>query len=231
MDLQRLAAPPASPISTPSTSWNWPSRPPNSNGPGATSSTWGLASRTSPPPAPVVHAAEAAMRRGVTQYTGALGIHALREAIAGYYKTAYGIDIPERRVIGDRRGFRRAAAGLRGAGGNWRRGPDARPELPLQPPLRGRLRRSGAHWCRAAPAERFQLTAAQVAANWGPEDTRGVLLASPSNPTGTSILPDELRGILARSPPAQASSPFSTRSTRACRTTPRRSPRCRWTRT
>ncbi len=48
---------------------------------------------------PVVRAAEAAMRRGVTQYTGALGIHALREAIAGYYKTMYGLDIPARRVI------------------------------------------------------------------------------------------------------------------------------------
>ncbi len=34
------------------------------------------------------------------------------------------------------------------------------------------------------------------AANWGAA-TRGVLLASPSNPTGTSIDPDELRRIVA----------------------------------
>jgi aspartate/methionine/tyrosine aminotransferase len=43
-------------------------------------------------------------------------------------------------------------------------------------------------------AERFQLSADKVQAAWGPR-TRGVLLASPSNPTGTSIHPDELRRI------------------------------------
>ncbi|WP_454757250.1 pyridoxal phosphate-dependent aminotransferase [Cupriavidus campinensis] len=145
--------------------------------------------------APVVHAAEAAMRRGVTQYTGALGIHALREAIAGYYKTAYGIDIPERRVIvtaGASGALLLACAVLVEIGAEVLM-PD--PSYPCNRHFvaafdgRARMVPSG-------PAERFQLTAAKVAANWGP-DTRGVLLASPSNPTGTSILPDELRGILA----------------------------------
>jgi aspartate/methionine/tyrosine aminotransferase len=42
--------------------------------------------------------------------------------------------------------------------------------------------------------ERFQLSADKVQAAWGPR-TRGVLLASPSNPTGTSIHPEELRRI------------------------------------
>jgi aspartate/methionine/tyrosine aminotransferase len=42
--------------------------------------------------------------------------------------------------------------------------------------------------------ERYQLSAAKVEAAWG-QRTRGVLLASPSNPTGTSIHPDELRRI------------------------------------
>ena len=42
--------------------------------------------------------------------------------------------------------------------------------------------------------ERYQLSAAKVEANWN-EKTRGVLLASPSNPTGTSTHPDELRRI------------------------------------
>ena len=44
--------------------------------------------------------------------------------------------------------------------------------------------------------QRFQLDAAAVAQAWGPA-TRGVLLASPSNPTGTSIHPDELQRIAA----------------------------------
>src|SRR5690606_7305535 len=43
-------------------------------------------------------------------------------------------------------------------------------------------------------AERYQLSADKVRAAWN-EKTRGVLLASPSNPTGTSIAPDELRRI------------------------------------
>jgi aspartate/methionine/tyrosine aminotransferase len=43
-------------------------------------------------------------------------------------------------------------------------------------------------------AARFQLDAPSVAAAWGPH-TRGVLLASPSNPTGTSISASEMRAI------------------------------------
>ncbi len=43
-------------------------------------------------------------------------------------------------------------------------------------------------------AQRFQLDAASVAAAWSPA-TRGVLLASPSNPTGTSIAPEEMARI------------------------------------
>ena len=43
-------------------------------------------------------------------------------------------------------------------------------------------------------AERFQLSAAKVQAAWG-DKTRGVLLASPSNPTGTSIHPQELAAV------------------------------------
>ena len=42
--------------------------------------------------------------------------------------------------------------------------------------------------------ERFQLSGAKVQSAWNAQ-TRGVLLASPSNPTGTSIHPDELRRI------------------------------------
>ena len=42
---------------------------------------------------------------------------------------------------------------------------------------------------------RFQLDADSVAARWGPA-TRGVLLATPSNPTGTSIAPAEMAAIV-----------------------------------
>ena len=42
--------------------------------------------------------------------------------------------------------------------------------------------------------DRFQLSPEQVAQHWGPA-TRGVLLASPSNPTGTAIAPSALSAI------------------------------------
>ncbi|GAA7762304.1 MULTISPECIES: pyridoxal phosphate-dependent aminotransferase [Cupriavidus] len=145
--------------------------------------------------APVIHAAEAAMRRGVTQYTGALGIHALREAIAGYYKTAYGIDVPARRVI--------VTAGASGAlllacAVLVEIGAEVLMPDPSYPCNRHFVAAFDGHakMIPSGPEERFQLTAAQVIGHWG-ENTRGVLLASPSNPTGTSILPDELKAILA----------------------------------
>lgn len=143
---------------------------------------------------PVVRAAEAAMRRGVTQYTSALGIAPLREAIAGYYKTMYGIDIPARRVVvtaGASAALLLACAVLVEIGAEVLM-PD--PSYPCNRHFvaafdgRAKLIPSG-------PAQRFQLTAEQVETHWG-EQTRGVLLASPSNPTGTSILPDELARIL-----------------------------------
>jgi aspartate/methionine/tyrosine aminotransferase len=46
----------------------------------------------------------------------------------------------------------------------------------------------------SGPEDRFQLSADHVASAWGPA-TRGVLLASPSNPTGTSIARAELERI------------------------------------
>lgn len=47
----------------------------------------------------------------------------------------------------------------------------------------------------SGPEHRFQLSAQMVREHWA-DKTRGVLLASPSNPTGTSIEPEELRAIL-----------------------------------
>src|SRR5579859_2663187 len=50
-------------------------------------------------PEPVIAAAADALRRGLTQYTGALGIAALREAIAGHYRSVYGITIDPERIV------------------------------------------------------------------------------------------------------------------------------------
>ncbi|WP_179404393.1 pyridoxal phosphate-dependent aminotransferase [Burkholderia guangdongensis] len=145
-------------------------------------------------PEPVVEAAAAALRRGVTQYTGALGISRLREAIAGHYARAYGLTVsPERIVVtaGASAALLLACLALVG-----------RDDEVLMPDPSYPCNR---HFVAAAegravlvpsgPEARFQLTADDVRRLWG-DRTRGVLLASPSNPTGTSLEPAELKRIV-----------------------------------
>src|SRR3546814_19526229 len=44
--------------------------------------------------------------------------------------------------------------------------------------------------------QRFQLSADDIRKHWGPA-TRGVLIASPSNPTGTTIAREDLKELVA----------------------------------
>lgn len=147
---------------------------------------------TAPPR--VAEAAERAIRNGATQYTQATGMPALRERISGWYAERFGIDVPARRIVvtaGASAALQLACLALIDAGDEILM-PD--PSYPCN-----------RHFVSAAEgralllpttaAERFQLSADAVRAAWG-ERTRGVLLASPSNPTGTSIHPDELRRIV-----------------------------------
>ncbi|SMG02167.1 Aspartate aminotransferase [Burkholderia singularis] len=145
-------------------------------------------------PEPVVEAAAAALRRGVTQYTSALGIAPLREAIAAHYARAYGLAIePERIVVtaGASAALLLACVALVGRDDEVLM-PD--PSYPCNrhfvATAEGR-----AILVPSGPEARFQLTARDVDARWT-ERTRGVLLASPSNPTGTSLAPDELGRII-----------------------------------
>lgn len=141
----------------------------------------------------VQEAAERAIRAGRTQYTQAPGLPELRERISGWYAQRFGVDVPARRIIvtaGASAALQLACLALINEGDEVLM-PD--PSYPCN-----------RHFVSAAEgkpvlipssaAERFQLSAGKVQAAWG-ERTRGVMLASPSNPTGTSIAPDELRRI------------------------------------
>jgi len=141
----------------------------------------------------VQEAAERALRAGATQYTQATGLPALRERISHWYFTRFGLQVPASRIVvtaGASAALQLACLALIEAGDEVLM-PD--PSYPCN-----------RHFVSAADgravlipttaAERFQLSADKVEAAWGPQ-TRGVLLASPSNPTGTSIDPDELRRI------------------------------------
>jgi len=144
-------------------------------------------------PALVQEAAARAIGSGATQYTNALGLEPLREAISGWYASRFGVDVPARRIVvtaGASAALQLACLALIEAGDEILM-PD--PSYPCNRHFVSAAEGS-AKLIPSGAAERFQLSAAQVQAHWG-DKTRGVLLASPSNPTGTSIDPAELRRI------------------------------------
>ncbi|MGV2288826.1 pyridoxal phosphate-dependent aminotransferase [Trinickia sp. YCB016] len=145
-------------------------------------------------PEPVIEAAASALRRGVTQYTGALGIAPLREAIAEHYLHTHGLHIDPARVVVTAGA---SAALLLACAALVDRDDEVLMPDPSYPCNRHFVAATEgrAVLVPSGPAERFQLTAADVESRWN-EKTRGVLLASPSNPTGTSIEPEELKKIV-----------------------------------
>jgi aspartate/methionine/tyrosine aminotransferase len=141
----------------------------------------------------VREAAERAVREGRSQYTDATGLSALRERISAWYAQRYGLQVPARRIVvtaGASAALQLACLALIEAGDEILM-PD--PSYPCNRHFVSAAEGT-ARLIPAGPDARFQLSAEQVRAAWGPR-TRGVLLASPSNPTGTSIDPAELRRI------------------------------------
>jgi aspartate/methionine/tyrosine aminotransferase len=141
----------------------------------------------------VQEAAAKAIRDGLTQYTDATGIDSLRERISDWYARRFGVAVPARRIVvtaGASAALQLACLALIEAGDEILM-PD--PSYPCNRHFVSAAE-GQAVLVPTAAGERFQLSAAKVEAHWNAR-TRGVLLASPSNPTGTSIHPDELRRI------------------------------------
>ena len=141
----------------------------------------------------VQEAAQRAIRDGHTQYTHSTGLIALRERISAWYASRFGVDVDPGRIIvtaGASAALHLACLALINAGDEVLM-PD--PSYPCNRQFMAAAE-GRAVLVPTTPAQRFQLTAEQVGQHWGVR-TRGVLLASPSNPTGTSIAPDELRRI------------------------------------
>lgn len=141
----------------------------------------------------VQEAAAKAVRDGATQYTNALGLDALRERISGWYQSRFGVDVPARRIVvtaGASAALHLACLAL------IERGDEILMPDPSYPCNRHFVSAAEgrAVLVPTAAAERYQLSSDKVQAAWT-DKTRGVLLASPSNPTGTSIAPAELRRI------------------------------------
>jgi aspartate/methionine/tyrosine aminotransferase len=141
----------------------------------------------------VMEAAQQAIRDGDTQYTQATGLPQLRERISGWYMSRFGVHVPASRIIvtaGASAALHLACLAVIDAGDEILM-PD--PSYPCNRHFVSAAQ-GNAVLVPTTAAERFQLSATKVRAAWGPKTT-GVLLASPSNPTGTSIHPDELRRI------------------------------------
>jgi aspartate/methionine/tyrosine aminotransferase len=145
-------------------------------------------------PAPVLDAARDCLASGRTQYTDATGLPALRKAIARWYGERFGLDVPAHRIVvtaGASAALQLVTLALFGPGDEVLM-PD-----PSYPCNRHFVAAAGARavLLESDARRRFQLDAASVRAAWN-EHTRGVLLASPSNPTGTSIEAAEMRRIV-----------------------------------
>ncbi|MHB1083589.1 MAG: pyridoxal phosphate-dependent aminotransferase [Thiobacillus sp.] len=144
-------------------------------------------------PAPIIEAGIAALRAGCTHYTNALGLPALREAIAGFYATRWqaAVDLERIVVTPGASGALLLALGLLAGPGD-----EVLMADPGYPCNRHFARFCGARAVTLAvdADSDFQLTLDQIK-HYATAATRVVLIASPSNPTGTVISPVELSRI------------------------------------
>ncbi|NMG77075.1 pyridoxal phosphate-dependent aminotransferase [Aromatoleum diolicum] len=148
-----------------------------------------------PTPQPMIDAATRFLTSGDVHYTAALGLPQLREAIARFYHDRFGADVAPERIIvtpGASGALMLALAATTDPGDEWLL-PD-----PGYPSNR-HIVRSFEGVARALPVNadtRFQPTPAQVGGAWTPR-TRGLIVATPSNPTGTLLDAAELAALRA----------------------------------
>lgn len=146
-----------------------------------------------PTAAPVAAAARAVIDSGCVPYTSAAGIAPLRERIAAYYGERYGVQIGAEQVLitpGASGALLLAFALLAEQGSHFLL---ADPGYPCNAQFL-RLLEARAQRVRVDASTGFQLTADSVRAHWN-ERTAGVLLASPSNPTGALVPEREMAAI------------------------------------
>jgi aspartate/methionine/tyrosine aminotransferase len=149
-----------------------------------------------PAPSCAIAAARSALGHGRLGYTESLGMPALRTRIARHYGEQYGADLDPERVIittGSSAGFVLAFLSLFEAGDR------VAIAVPGYPPYRHILAALG---CRpvlieTTQATRWSITAELLLHAHRREPLRGVVVASPANPTGTMIAPEALHDLIA----------------------------------
>ena len=147
---------------------------------------------STPAPRGVIAVAERALRQQVLGYTDANGLVELREAIARDYRRAYDVDLDPARIVittGSSAGFILAFLAAFDAGDR------VALAAPAYPAYRNILVSLGLEPVElpAGAAEHYQATLDLVRAACDKID--GLIIASPANPTGSMLAPDELAAL------------------------------------
>ncbi len=144
-------------------------------------------------PRPIIEAGKRALDSGFTHYTPAVGIRELREAIAQDYHNRFGVRLEPDRVL--------ITPGSSGAlqlimSTVVNPGQAVMMADPGYPCNRNFVKLVGGipATIPVGPDTGYQLTAEIIAREWR-ENTRAVMVATPSNPTGTVITRDQLDAI------------------------------------
>ncbi|WP_421929873.1 pyridoxal phosphate-dependent aminotransferase [Neoaquamicrobium sediminum] len=146
-----------------------------------------------PAPAVVRQAAADAIAAGTIGYTDSLGLPALREAIAAHYADHYGIEVPAARIAvttGSSAGFNLAFLAM------FDPGDRVAITAPGYPAYRNVLTALGLEVVEIRLDGEGALTADHLERAHRAKPLKGVLFASPANPTGAVIPPETLRGIV-----------------------------------
>jgi len=146
-----------------------------------------------PTPQPICEAGIRALQKGDVFYTPALGLPALRKAVADYYQSRYGVDVSAQRIAITAGS---SAALLLALSAIVDPGAQVLVSDPGYPANRHfvRLLNGEAVNVPVGPDSNYQMTAALVEHYWS-ERTVAALIATPSNPTGTVVVRDDLARI------------------------------------
>jgi len=137
------------------------------------------------PPQPITQAGIDALKAGKTHYTPAAGLPELRERLSKFYRDQLGVVVASERII-----ITPGASGALQLALGVTVNPDDKVMMadPGYPCNRHFVRMFGGE-AQCVPVDStsaYQLTAAMIQQHWSPS-TKAVMLASPSNPTGTVI--------------------------------------------
>ncbi|MEP9373219.1 aminotransferase class I/II-fold pyridoxal phosphate-dependent enzyme [Mesorhizobium sp. KR1-2] len=148
-----------------------------------------------PAPAAVREAAARALRDGRIGYTDALGVPALREAIAAHYAEHYGVEVSPGRIAvatGSSAAFNLAFLAM------FDPGDSVAVVAPGYPAYRNIMGALGIDVVEIEMEDTPYLTADHLEAAHKRKPLKGVLFASPANPTGAIIPEKELAELIAR---------------------------------